>query len=393
MPLAQIRIVRRLASRLVPKFITLINGVAAMGCSSKKAIHLAGVIIRPKNGKQPWRVAPLFETNSVALLRSWPEHACGFRIAALIQCVFLIGCSNFAMRPELRPNEWAPQTIDHDWTPPLSMAGDYRVGPARFIAAEAFPLRPGQKYDLAGLIDIALRSNPQTRRAWESARAAAAEFGAAQAPYYPQADVGSVNGYERTIVELPGTAGKLEQWEAQPAVEITYTLLDFGRRSSVARATFNRLIAANFAFDRAIQNVVFATQSAFYSLNAANAAVVAAQQNLELAQTDFDAVKQRVELGLATEPELLLAKERVAQSRFDLASARLLVRDAQAQLTIALGVPANSVPAIQDLENETLPKTLNAAVETLIAEARRQRPDLSARVADLRASEADVKDH
>jgi outer membrane protein TolC len=93
---------------------------------------------------------------------------------------------------------------------------------------------------------------------------------------------------------------------------------------------------------------------------------------------------------LATKPELLLAKEEVAQSRFDLANAHLLVHDAEAQLAVALGVPANTIPQIQGLEHEPVPKSLNTEVDTLIAEARRQRPDLAARVASLRAGEDDV---
>ncbi len=313
-------------------------------------------------------------------------------LAALAFFVLLAGCGNITNRPELYPDNWAPQSSDREWIPPGAVAGHY--------TAESLADRPtspaittfphSQTYDLAGLIDIALRNNPETWRQWEAARSAAAQFGAAEAPYYPQADVQSINGYERTTVELPGLPGKLNQWQSQPVMEITYTLLDFGRRYSAAEAARNRLIANNFTFNRAVQDVVFGTQSAYYAVDAAQAAVTAAQQNLTLAQTDFDAVKQRVDLGLATEPELLLAKERVAQSRFDLANAHLLVHDAEAQLAVALGVSANAIPQIEGLEHEAVPKSLNTAVDMLIGEARRQRPDLAARVASLRAGEAEV---
>jgi multidrug efflux system outer membrane protein len=275
--------------------------------------------------------------------------------------------------------------------PPGSVAAHYTAQTIAGRATSPTIVPPNsQTYDLEGLIDIALRNNPETRRQWEVARSTAAQFGAAQAPYYPQADVQSLNGYEHTIVELPGQPGKLNQWESQPIVEMTYTLLDFGRRHSAAEAARNRLIANNFTFNRAIQDVVFGTESAFYSLDSAQAAVTAAQQNLALAQTDFDAVNQRVDLGLATEPELLLAKERVAQSRFDLANAHLFVHDAEAQLAVALGMPANVIPRIEGLEHEPVPKSLNTEVDMLIDEARRQRPDLAARVAGLRAGEAEV---
>jgi len=238
---------------------------------------------------------------------------------------------------------------------------------------------------------IALRNNPETRRQWEAARSAAARFGATMAPYYPQADVQSVNGYERSIIELPGEPGKLEQWPI--AARHGDNLYAARLRTATFRrsAARNCLIANNFILNRAIQNVVCGTQSAFYAVDAAQAAVSAVQQNLALVQTDFDEVKQRVDLGLATEPELLPAKERAAQSRFDLANAHLLVHDAEAQPAVALGVLTNSTSQIQGLEREPVPKSLSAEVHVLIAQTRRQRPDLAARVASLRAGEADVR--
>jgi outer membrane protein len=335
------------------------------------------LIVDLLNGRQPQ------STRTRAIVSS------GSGLGLLVLVSSLAGCAAVAARPELSPDSWAPPTVMNEWIPSHALARQYAVQNAQAPRVSALA-QPPPIYDLTALIDMALRNNPATRQQWQAARSAAAQFGAAQAPFYPQVDVQSANGYQRTIIELPGTAGKLNQWQAQPVAELTYVLLDFGRRRSMAEAARNRLIASNFTFNRAIQNVVFGTQSAFYSIDAAHAAVTAARQNLELAQTDFDAVRQRVDLGLATEPELLLAKERFAQSRFDLANAHLLVHDAEAQLAIALGVPANEVPAAQGLENQAVPNSLKASVEQLIARARRERPDLAARVANLRASEADV---
>src|SRR5215469_6326317 len=206
------------------------------------------------------------------------------------QCA-LAGCAGIDKRPEVNPDKWAPPKVTDEWVPTDTVMRQYTVEntqPGRPVSAVT---QPGTVYDLSGLIDIALRNSPQTRRQWQVARSAADEFGAAQAPYYPQVDMQSGQGYQRTILELPAAVGKLEQWQAQPAVELTYILLDFGRRRSAAEVARNSLIASNFAFNRGIQNVVFSTQSAFYSIDATHAAVSAAQQNLELAQTDFDAVK------------------------------------------------------------------------------------------------------
>src|SRR6266446_6531469 len=246
-------------------------------------------------------------------------------LAALTFFVLLAGCGNITNRPELYPDNWAPQSSDREWIPPGAVAGHYTAGSlADRPTSPAITTFPhSQTYDLAGLIDIALRNNPETWRQWEAARSAAAQFGAAEAPYYPQADAQSINGYERTTVELPVLPGKLNQWQSQPVMEITYTLLDFGRRHSAAEVARNRLIADNFVLNRTIQDVVFGTQSAFYAVDA-------------------------------------------AQSRFDLANAHLLVHDAEAQLAVALGVPANATPHIQGLEHEPVPKSLNTEVDMLV---------------------------
>ncbi len=313
--------------------------------------------------------------------------------SAIFTAACLQGCADFGDRPELHPDRWAPPGVDREWIAPPAVGSLFTHTNTAIAAEPSAPatIETGEEYDLPKLIDIALINNPETQRAWSAARSAAANFGAAQAPYYPQAALNSDNGYQRTILELPDAPGALKLWQADPIVAINWTLLDFGRRNSASDSARDRLIAADLTFNRTIQDVVFNIESAFYALDAADGAVIAAEQNLELAETDFDAVRQRVDLGLATEPQLLLAKETVAQSRFDLANSQLMVHDAQAQMAVALGVPADPPVRIVGLETQAPPQELNRSVEALIAEARRERPDLAARVASLRASEADVR--
>jgi outer membrane protein TolC len=172
---------------------------------------------------------------------------------------------------------------------------------------------------------------------------------------------------------------------------LTYTLLDFGRRSAAADAARQQLAAANFLFNRKIQDVVFSTQRAFYALSASKAAVDAARKNVELTKTDVDAVSQRLELGLATEPALLLARQRMAQAGYDLENAKLLVRDAQADLAVALGMAANAALDVRNLDRQPMPRGLGATVDQLILAAVKQRPDLAAQVAALRQREAELR--
>ena len=62
-------------------------------------------------------------------------------------------------------------------------------------------------------------------------------------------------------------------------------LLDFGRSRAAERGARERLIAANFTFNRAIQDVVFAVQKAYYVLAAIQASVAAAEEPARPAPT------------------------------------------------------------------------------------------------------------
>lgn len=320
------------------------------------------------------------------------------------------GCGYFADQPEINPNRYAPSAMDAQWQPkgsassyeppPISVESSERTEsktksnglntpPPTSAGAEAGG-QTADTYDLAALIDLAMHNNPQERTAWESARAAAAAYGSARAPYYPLVTSESDAGYLRLQFQVAPSVGVVKQWGADPSIRLTYTLLDFGRRSANAEAAREQLAASGFSFNREIQDVVFSVEQAYYGLAAAEAAVTAAIQNLQFAQADFESAGQRMNLGLATAPEYLLAKERVAEANYDLANARLMVRDAQANLAVAAGVPANYPLPIETLERLPLPSNLGADVEALMEEARRERPDLAASMANVRTREAEL---
>jgi len=247
-----------------------------------------------------------------------------------------------------------------------------------------------QTYDLPNLIDVALRDNPDTRTAWESARRAAAEYGRALAPYYPTLSAGAtltpIRRFQEEVENDPLTI-HLQAFE--PGIALTYTLLDFGRSAQSAERARQQLVAANFAFNRRLQEVVFGVQRAYYRLDAAHGLERAAESNLALAHSVLAAAEQRLAVGLATKPEALLARQVEARARYELENARVAVKNAEADLAVALGLPADRPLHIESLAEQT-PVALDGAVESVIADALRDRPDLAARAAELRAAEARV---
>jgi outer membrane protein len=314
----------------------------------------------------------------------------------LVMAASLAGCAVLAGQPELAPERYAPPVATQPWTPPVHTAQESAI-PASERVPDRVPQPPPATgptgvptYDLAQLIEIALANNPQTRGAWEHARAAAAAYGASRAAYYPTVTATTPAGYTRQLDELPNATVVSKEWYAAPTLQLTYRLLDFGRRDADDELARQQLASANFAFNRELQTVVFTTQRAFYALAAAKAGVTAAEETLKLTKTDHDVAQQRVGLGLATQPELLLARARVAQAEYDLANAQLFVQQGQAALALAIGVAANAPFDVESLQNQHVPQSFGREVDQLIAEAVRRRPDLAAQVATLNARQAGI---
>src|SRR4029078_9150549 len=88
--------------------------------------------------------------------------------------------------------------------------------------------------------------------------------------------------------------------------------------------------------------------------------------------------------------DVLLARQVDAKAVYDVENARVLVSDAQATLALALGVPGNVPLEIIRLDAQRLPQNLGVAVDDVIDTAIQQRPDLAARMAQIRAGEAAV---
>src|SRR5208282_5974107 len=175
-----------------------------------------------------------------------------------------------------------------------------------------------------------------------------------------------------------------------PQLKVSYDLLDFGRTRAAERGAREQLIAANFAFSRAIQDVVFNVEKGFYVLSAARASVSAAEANLKLARTSLAAVQERHQMGLATRPQILLAKQVEAQATYDLENAKSMVNDAESVLFEAMGVAPDVPIVVQGIERQNVPPRLDEDVEKLMSDALQKRPDLAAQVAAVRAGDAAI---
>lgn len=285
------------------------------------------------------------------------------------------------------PYAVAPPTVSRPATPPESTSS----APAARLPATPVP-DADHEHDLAELIDLAERANPQTRRAWEQARAAAAQLGIAESKYLPSLIVLIQPSSSRVVFQTPtGPEIIRTRAQVQPFVRLDWILLDFGRRDAEREKALEVLRASTFTFNRVHQEVAFGVQSSFFAYDAARARVTAARATLAAAHAIAEQSGARLEQGLGTQPDFLLARQEEARAAFDLQDAEGDVADTHAELTERLGLPPTVGLRIRPLDTLPLPADLEETVDSVIDVALERRPDLAARLATLRAREADVR--
>ena len=293
--------------------------------------------------------------------------------------------------PDVLKNLKAPVSAESPWQPP-DMAGFASV--LKIKADQEVDAQ--REYELAELIDLAERANPKTKTAWEQAKQAASAVGLAQSEYFPLLALRASADYARAPAPLPLTptvAGFMDvkAQEAEPVADLEWVLLDFGRRKSAVGAAKNRLLAANLGFNALHQGIVFKVQNAFYELSKVRGRIEVAQFSLDSALKVQEAAEDRFKLGLATAPDVSLARQQAAQAAFELEDVLAKERDAQVILAESIGITPTVPLRVVDFSKLAIPTNLESSVEQTIDRALEQRPDLLAQVAVLREKEADIR--
>jgi outer membrane protein TolC len=284
----------------------------------------------------------------------------------------------------------APPNAEQPWVIPESASRR-----AAALGETAFT-PPRKQYDLAALIDLAERENPETRAAWEVARQAAAGIGLAESAYLPQLSLQAIGGFQHTPLPAPKNlvpAGYFvsDTREVIPALALKWLLFDFGRRDAEVQGARADSFVANVAFTGAHQKLIFSVSQAYFDLGAARGRLHAAQKALSTAMTTQDAATAKQNNGLATVVAVAQAQRQTAQARYTLAAAEGAERTARANLVAALGVPAATEIDVVDSAELPLPPAPADSVSKAIDEALARRPDVIAALGKVDAAEAALK--
>ncbi len=256
------------------------------------------------------------------------------------------------------------------------------------------------RYSLAELIDIAQRSNPATRAAWERARQAAFAVGISEAAYLPLLSAQVLAGYAKTSAVAPGLSappidipdGVLTTSGTQTvaALTVNWLLFDFGGRQATVGAARDLAFAANVSFNGTHQKLIFDVSAAYYQLAAARLQTQINRDALDNAQTVLKATRARQKSGIATTIETAQATQQVAQAKFDLAQAVGTEADAYSTLMGAMGIAPTTAIKIEEIGRRGPPQRVPHDLDRLIAESLKRRPDVLAALSKARADEKGV---
>jgi outer membrane protein len=260
------------------------------------------------------------------------------------------------------------------------------------VAEPKLALDQSKTYSLSELIDLAEAHNPATRAAWERARSQAAALGITRSELYPTLAAAALSQTESVQAFFGDRFHGQTTQTFELALDLNYTVFDFGARSGRIDAARARLLSANFAFNDTHRTVINLVQQAYYRLLSAIGQEDAAQASLTNAESVQQAAEERLNNGLATLPDVLEARSATAQAEYDLQAVTGAEQIARGDLATAVGTSASVAIRVQPLDQLRTPDSISGTVEETINRAFAQRPDLMQQAAEIRTANATLKE-
>jgi outer membrane protein TolC len=250
-------------------------------------------------------------------------------------------------------------------------------------------IKPGQKWQLIDIIEVALRNNPQTRSAWHAACAAYDDYKSKKGDYYPRIDAqANLVRFEKLSNEIV-TDHSFKGF--QPSMELTWLLFNFGGRRASIEEKRQALFAANFGQNNVVQNVIYKVIETFFQYAYSKALVKAQETSLNEASISLMAAEDRHKNGLATIADVLQAQTALSQAKLNLEGVQGTVNTIRGALATAIGIPANTPYDIEDLPLNPPINRIKEEVDSYIKTALEKRPDLAAQRSKVEQAMAHIK--
>src|SRR5258708_36342677 len=138
-------------------------------------------------------------------------------------------CSSVAIFVLLFAGRMFAQSIPASPDRPSHFAGEQEIeDAAKPLLQSRFSIEPDRTYTLAELVNLAEEHNPETRVAWEMARAQIAALCVARSELYPTVAALALSQTNRSEVLLASQFYRQTVQLFDGALALNYTLFDFG---------------------------------------------------------------------------------------------------------------------------------------------------------------------
>ena len=294
------------------------------------------------------------------------------------------------------------------FTPPCR-----EVNPCILEQYPAELLEKKEPYELAELIAIALKNNPQTRSSWAKALSAAAAYGQKQNVFFPNI-TGSFQAIRARQPEIEATSiitpqsifgatqspGALQSGRGAtdiyfgtwgPMLSLSYLLFDFGTQKANIEAARYSLEQAQFQYNDSIQSLLKTVITDFYSYLYQKELLQANIANVLNAELTLDATEQGLHSGVRPLSDFLQAKTQLLSQKTNWAAQKQELELAFATLLNDIGLPSYMSLKTQELPQELPKNDLILPLETLISIGIQNRADLLSAESALRSQEQLVK--
>jgi outer membrane protein TolC len=188
-------------------------------------------------------------------------------------------------------------------------------------------------------------------------------------------------------IVVPSRTLDAEQYNGSYGLSGTWSILDPSGIMGLSSAR-SGMKSAELGHKSARADVVLETKRRFYSVVKAMHLSRVAAQALRLSRDDERRVRALFEVGSVSKSDLLRSQVRTAQSQVDSITTNNSVITSRFFLAQQLGIPENELTEV-DTALAVTPAPMDAAV--VLDEARRQRPDIQAAEAGVRAAELGLR--
>ncbi len=225
--------------------------------------------------------------------------------------------------------------------------------------------------------EIAVKNHPQIASAALAAQASGFAVQETRAAYYPtlSANATGIGSQHNSVLSAGAVTTSSIYSRASTGVVASQLLTDFGRTASLEQSAKLRNGSQNQRVIATRAQILAEVREDYYQTLAAESILKVAQATLNLRRLTLRQVSALAQSSLRSTLDVSFAQVNLSQAELDLYRADNDVQANHARLSAAMGYDHDQPFSLLD---EGMPAALSPDVDSLIAEAGRERPDLAA---------------